>query len=214
MDFKIARDVTRARVRRSAAIGTGRSRLNEAARIAWALSLPRLHAVVENERIRLGLPVTPEFGALPVTSYAARRLPGRDRPDDRAARGGHRDPHATSRKRPGADGPRAPMGSGMGRSSDGAAPAPGVVAGTASVGRLPRRRRTQRRGEGHARDHRAQCAQLGLVRYLLDGGPHVVATIAQSHSGSSRPNSSSSEWPEVPADFLERFVNAKAVQRI
>ena len=76
MDFKIARYVTGARVKalrgdRDGAI----RRLNEAARIAWALSLPRLHAVVENERIRLGLPVHPEFGALPVTSYAARRRP-------------------------------------------------------------------------------------------------------------------------------------------
>jgi len=59
----------------------------------------------------------------------------------------------------------------------------------------------------------AQCAQLGLVRYLLDGGPHVVATIAQLHAD-QQAGRWSSEWPEVPADFLERFVNAKAVQRI
>ena len=99
MDFKIARYVTGARVKalrgdRDGAI----RRLNEAARIAWALSLPRLHAVVENERIRLGLPVHPEFGALPVTSYAcAPRACGRDRRDHGAARGGHRDPHAAPR---------------------------------------------------------------------------------------------------------------------
>ena len=59
----------------------------------------------------------------------------------------------------------------------------------------------------------AQCAQLGLVRYLLDGGPHVVATIAQLHAD-QQAGRWSSEWPEAPADFLERLVNAKAVQRI
>ena len=76
VDFKIARYVTGARIKalrgdRLAAI----RRLNEGARIARAMSLPRLGALVENERIRLGLPVHPELGALPTTSYNARRRP-------------------------------------------------------------------------------------------------------------------------------------------
>ena len=50
-------------------------RLHEGAQIARALSLRRLAALAENERIRLGLPAHPEFGVLPVVSYDTRRRP-------------------------------------------------------------------------------------------------------------------------------------------
>src|SRR5262249_19954930 len=76
VDFKIARYVIGARIKavqgdRHAAI----QRLDEAARIARAVSLDRLGALAQNERIRLGLPPHPQFDVLPVTSYEARRRP-------------------------------------------------------------------------------------------------------------------------------------------
>ena len=53
----------------------------------------------------------------------------------------------------------------------------------------------------------AQCAQLGMLRYLVDGGPYVAATLselqADQRAGRWRP-----EWPEIPPDFLDQAVNA------
>jgi hypothetical protein len=59
----------------------------------------------------------------------------------------------------------------------------------------------------------AQCAQLGMLRYLVDGGPYVSAMLAElqadQRSGQWRP-----EWPDVPVDFLDQAVNAQVVQRV
>jgi hypothetical protein len=59
----------------------------------------------------------------------------------------------------------------------------------------------------------AQCAQSGMLRYLVDGGPYVAAILAQlqadQRSGWWRP-----EWPEIPPDFLDQAVNAEVAQRI
>jgi hypothetical protein len=59
----------------------------------------------------------------------------------------------------------------------------------------------------------SQCAQLGSVCYLPDGGPYVAATLTALHQDQQsrqwRP-----EWPEVPADFLARLVDAKVVHTI
>jgi serine/threonine-protein kinase PknK len=59
----------------------------------------------------------------------------------------------------------------------------------------------------------AQCAELGSVRYLLDGGPHVVSTLAALHAdqiaGRWR-----HDWPDVPEAFLLALVNADAAQTI
>ena len=59
----------------------------------------------------------------------------------------------------------------------------------------------------------AQCAPLGMVQYLTDGGPGVIATMAQLQTD-KQAGRWPSEWPDVPADFLDRVVNAGAVQRI
>jgi serine/threonine-protein kinase PknK len=59
----------------------------------------------------------------------------------------------------------------------------------------------------------AQCAQLGMLRYLVDSGPYVSAMLAElqvdQRSGQWRP-----EWPEIPPDFLDRAVNAEVAQRV
>jgi serine/threonine-protein kinase PknK len=59
----------------------------------------------------------------------------------------------------------------------------------------------------------AQCAQLGMLRYLVDGGPYVAAILAdlqaEQRSGRWHP-----EWPEIPPDFLDQAVNAKVAQKV
>ena len=51
----------------------------------------------------------------------------------------------------------------------------------------------------------AQCAELGLVRYLVDGGPELMALLAalRDDLDSDRWNP---RWPPVPRAFLDRVV--------
>jgi serine/threonine-protein kinase PknK len=147
VDFKIARYVISARIkalqgdRRAAA-----QRLNEATRVARALSLNRLRALAEHERIRLRLPPHPEFG-VPTTSYRARRQP---------------------------------VGAGVGRSASRGEPPPGVVAGSAAVGRVSRCRRTSRRREDDARGRRGTMRAVANValprRRWSTRGRHPLGT--------------------------------------
>jgi ATP/maltotriose-dependent transcriptional regulator MalT len=215
VDFKIARYVSGARVK--AVVGdqdTAIRRLHEGAEIAEALALTRLRALVENERIRLGLPAHPEFGVLPVVSYDARRRPV-DEIDEITVQ--HEEASAIRTL-------LAERG-----------PATADLAcrwAQEWVDRLVDRHRPQallraRRllvaclaAAGRADEAKAmlatiaaQCAQLGSVRYLPDGGPHVAATLTALHqdqrSGQWRP-----EWPEVPAEYLAKLVDAKVVHTI
>jgi serine/threonine-protein kinase PknK len=52
----------------------------------------------------------------------------------------------------------------------------------------------------------AQCAELGMIRYLLDGGPQVVALLAELrddlHSDRWNP-----VWPAIPSAFLDTMVS-------
>jgi serine/threonine-protein kinase PknK len=52
----------------------------------------------------------------------------------------------------------------------------------------------------------AQCAELQMPRYLVDGGPHTVPILsalrAEQQAGRWR-----SEWPDVPADFLAQALD-------
>jgi serine/threonine-protein kinase PknK len=52
----------------------------------------------------------------------------------------------------------------------------------------------------------AQCAELGMVRYLLDGGPRVMALLVELRddlrSGRWEPT-----WPSVPQAFLDNIVS-------
>ena len=215
VDFKIARYVTGARIKalqgdRHAAI----QRLDEAARIARALSLDRLGALAHNERIRLGLPPHPEFGARPVTSYAARRRP-MDAIDEITVQ--HEEASAIRTLLTEDDPASRDLACRWAREWVDRLAAQNrprallqarrlLVACLAAAGRVDEAKAT-------LATIAAQCAQLGMLRYLLDGGPYVVATLAELHADQQaarwRP-----EWPEVPPDFLDRAVNAKAVQRI
>ncbi|MFC9552247.1 protein kinase [Rhodococcus sp. NPDC056960] len=215
VDFKIARYVSGARVK--AVLGdrdTAVRRLHEGAQIARELSLTRLAALAENERIRLGLPADSEFGVLPMVSYDDRRAPV-DVIDDITVQ--HEEAsairtllieqnpeqvalacrwaqewvdHLTGRHRPQALLRARRL----------------LVACLAAAGR-PDEAKTL------LATIAAQCAHLGSVRYLLDGGPYVTATLsdllADQQNGNWRP-----EWPEVPADFLAGLVDAKVVHTI
>ncbi|KWX20180.1 protein kinase [Mycolicibacterium wolinskyi] len=215
VDFKIARYVINARIKalqgdRLAAA----QRLDEATRVARTLSLNRLRALAEHERIRLGLPPHPEFGAMPLTSYDARRQPvdamdeiavqfeeasairmliAEDDPDKRAL--------ACRWAREWVDGlatrnhpqallrARRLLGACLAADSQ-TAEAKATLAGVA-----------------------AQCAQLRMLRYLVDGGPHVVATLAELRAD-QQAGRWSLDWPEVPGEFLDQALAAAVPQRI
>ncbi len=215
VDFKIARYIVGARIKvlrgdRQAAI----QRLDEAARVARTLSLNRLRAMVENERIRLGLPPFPDLDALPLTSYEARRQ-SVDAIDEITVQF----EEATAiRLLIAEDDPASSelacrwVQEWVDRLAALNHPQPLLrarrllAACLAATGRSDEAKRT-------LATVAAQCAQLGLFRFLLDSGPYVMATLAalrEDHaSGRWR-----SDWPDVPADFLDRLVNAEVVQRI
>jgi serine/threonine-protein kinase PknK len=178
------------------------------------MSLRRLAALVEDERIRLGLPVDPESGALPVTSHDARRQPV-DVIDEITVQ----QEEATAIRALLVDKDPAHLDLACRWAQEWV---DALTAQNRPRALLQARRllvsclaAAERYDEAKATltTIAAQCAQLGMVRYLLDGGPHVVAALAQlradQQAGRWRP-----EWPEVPADFLERLVNAEAVQRV
>ena len=59
----------------------------------------------------------------------------------------------------------------------------------------------------------AQCAQLRMLRYLVDGGPYVAATLSELQAD-QRAGRWSPEWPEIPPDFLDCAVNSEVAQQI
>ncbi|MVU76628.1 protein kinase [Nocardia sp. ET3-3] len=215
VDFKLARYVVGARVKallgdRAAAI----RRLNEGARVAISMSLPRLRAEVENERLRLGLPPHPEFGPVPVVAYADRRVPT-DTIDEFTALYeeftairlllAEATPDSLELARAwsqewidrleSAHRPRALL---KARRLH--------IACLAATGHLDA-------AKALLATVTAQCAEHGSVRYILDGGPLVVATLAALHAdrlaGRWHP-----DWPEVPPAFLRALVDAHAAQTI
>jgi ATP/maltotriose-dependent transcriptional regulator MalT len=215
VDFKIARYVIAARIK--ALQGDRRAagqRLDEAIRVGRALSLNRLRAMAEHERTRLGLPPHPDSDAWPPTSYESRRQPvdaideitvqfeeasairllmAADDPEKKelACRWAQEWVDRTTS-------PNRPLASLRARRLLGAC--------VAAAGRIDEAKTT-------IATVAAQCAQLGMLRYLVDGGPYVAAMLAElqadQRSGWWRP-----EWPEIPPDFLDQAVNAEVAQRI
>ena len=55
-------------------------------------------------------------------------------------------------------------------------------------------------------ENAGQCAERGMIRYLLDGGPRVVALLAELrddlHSDRWQPT-----WPAIPPAFLDTMVS-------
>lgn len=215
VDFKLARYVVGARIKalrgdRAAAI----RRLNEGARVARSMSLPRLSAEVENERLRLGLPPHPEFGPLPVVEYGKRRTPV-DPIDEFTVL---YEEFTAIRLLLAEEVPKqtelaciwakewVELLESVERPRELLKARRLLIGCLAAAGRIDE-------AKALLATVTAQCADLGSVRYLLDGGPHVVAMLAAVRedqlAGRWRP-----EWPDVPAEFLLALVNADAAQTI
>ncbi|MBF6174840.1 protein kinase domain-containing protein [Nocardia blacklockiae] len=215
VDFKLARYVVGARIKalvgdRAAAI----RRLNEGARIARSMALPRLAAEVENERLRLGLPPHPEFGPLPVVEYDHRREPV-DAIDEFTVL--YEEFTAIRLLLAAADPERTALACRWAQE---------WVDRLETLDR-PRELLKARRlliaclaAAGRAEEAKsllakvcAQCAESGSVRYVLDGGPHVVHTLAALHADQEA-GRWDPDWPHVPPDFLAALVEGQAAQRI
>ncbi len=197
VEMMIARYVIGARIKavrgdRDAAA----ERLDDGARVAANLRLPRLRAHVDNERMRLELPVDepsgdvdgglPNGGLGEITAQlrdetAVRRLlvdqPGRA---VRQAQVWVERLQRQRRKRALLQANRL------------------LVAALSAAGRTDE-------GKQMLTSMAAQCAERGMVRYLLDGGPRVVALVEELRddlrSGRSKPT-----WTEVPTGFLDSVV--------
>ncbi|HET7664572.1 MAG TPA: protein kinase [Mycobacterium sp.] len=214
VDFKIARYVIAARIKALQGDRYAASqRLDEAVRIARALSLNRLRAMAEHERTRLGLP-HPDAEPWPTTSYEQRRQPvdaideitlqfeeasvirllmADDDTESRnlACRWAQEWVDRTSS-------PNRPQALLRARRLLGAA--------LSAAGRVDEAKAT-------IAAVAAQCAKLAMLRYLVDGGPYV-ATILSQLQADQRSGRWSPEWPEIPPVFLDRAINAAVAQRI
>ena len=198
VEFMIARYVTGARIKavrgdRDAAA----ARLDDAAHVAATIGLPRLRAHVDNERMRLDLPVPlagtvahedalPDGGLGEITAQLRDETEIRgllaDQPGlacERAQAWVHRLQHQRR--------PRALLQANR-----------LLVAALSAAGRTDDAKQTL----AHIA---AQCAERGMIRYLLDGGPRVVALLAELrddlHSDRWRPT-----WPAIPRAFLDTMV--------
>ncbi|HEY5852562.1 MAG TPA: protein kinase [Aldersonia sp.] len=215
VDFKIARYVTGARIKalngdRLAAM----DRLNEAARIARMLAQPRLAALAENERIRSGLPPHPEFGVLPLASHDARRAPT-DAIDELTVQ--HEEATAIRALLVDDDPSKRELAcrwaqEWVDRFTTTNRPRARIQARRLLVASLAA---AGRRDEAKATLAvvLADCARAEMVRYIPDGGPQVVATLADLLAD-LRADRWRAEWPLVPVDFVERVVAAGVVHTV
>ncbi|MBS9372296.1 serine/threonine-protein kinase [Rhodococcus sp. B50] len=204
VDFKAARYAVGARIKalrgdRAAAAQC----LDAGARAAHALSLPRLRARIEDERVRLGLPSTAGLPPFPPIVHQQRRRPvhGIDaitaQLDETVAIWALLDngtPTSTELAcawaqewvdmLADADRPRALL---QARRL--------LVNALAAAGRIDEAKKV-------LATITAQCAALGIVRYLLDGGSHLMGLLQELHvdrvAGRWR-----DEWPTVPDPFWE-----------
>jgi serine/threonine-protein kinase PknK len=215
VDFKIARYVIAARIKalQGDRFAAGQ-RLDEAARVAQALSLNRLRAMAAHERTRLGLAPYPGSDPWPPTSYELRRQPV-DAIDEITAQF---EEASAIRMLIAADDPD--------KRELACRWAQEWVDRTATPNRPQALLRARRllgaslSAAGHVDEAKAtiaavaaQCAQLRMLRYLVDGGPYVAATLlelrADQRSARWQP-----QWPDVPADFLDQAINAQVVQHV
>ncbi|SEC28826.1 serine/threonine-protein kinase [Rhodococcus koreensis] len=215
VDFKIARYVSGARVK--ALLGdrdTAIRRLHEGAEIAQTLSLTRLRALAENERIRLGLPPHPDFGAVPMVSYDTRRRPI-DAIDEITVQ--HEEASTIRTLLAEQDPGKVDLAcrwaqEWVDRLAERHRPQALLRARRLLVSCLAAAGRTDEAKTVLA-PIAAQCAHLGSFRYLLDGGPYVAATLTGLHTDQQNGHWHP-EWTEVPADFLTRLVRAEVVHTI
>ena len=215
VDFKIARYVIAARIK---ALQGDRhaagQRLDEAIRVARALSLNRLRAMAEHERTRLGLPPHPDADPWPATSYETRRQPV-DAIDEITVQF---EEASAIRLLMTADDPGVGSSPAGGRRSGSIEPRRRIGhrrcceraacwvracrPPAASTRRRPRSRPSQR----NARSWRCCVTSSTAVR--------IVAAMLLELQADQRAGRWSPEWPEIPPDFLDRAVDAAVAQRV
>ncbi len=213
VEFMIASYVIGARIKaRRGDPQSAAERLTEGARTADALDLPRLRARIDNERVRLGFPAatrsrTPRHPTLPPVDAV---------PDGIAEITAQLEDETTAQ-----------ILAGTGNEANAGQAcriAQAWVDRLAATGRARARLQadrllavclfTARRDEealtvlaGVA----AKCARHGIPRFLLDGGPTVVAGLvtlrAAADSGDWTP-----AWPAVPIRFLNDVLEVAAVE--
>ena len=200
MEFMIARYVTGARIKalrgdRTATVG----RLDEGARVAATIGLPRLRAHIENERMRLELPVAASLGR----AEHAEALPDGGLGEITAQLRDETEIRGLLADQPGLACDRAHAW--VHRLQPQARPRALLQANRLLVAALSAAGRTEDAKQTLAHIA-AQCAELGLIRYLLDGGPRVVALLAglrdDLHSDRWRPT-----WRAIPPAFLDTMVS-------
>jgi serine/threonine-protein kinase PknK len=200
VEFMIARYVTGARIK--AVLGdraAAAARLDSGARVAATIGLPRFRAHVDSERMRLDLPGAEytrgdgEEEALPHGGLGEVTAQLRDETEilghlvdqpglacERAEAWVHRLQHQGR--------PRALLQANR-----------LLVAALCAAGRSDEAKQA-------LATIAAQCADRGMVRYLLDGGPQVVALLAELradvHGDRWRPT-----WPAIPGAFLDSMVS-------
>jgi len=199
VEFMIARYVTGARIKAvRGARDAAAVRLDDGARAATIFGLARLRAYIDNERMRLDLPGAEDTG--------------RDAQNEKLPVGGVGEITAQLHDEAEIRGLLADQ--------------PGLACERAQawVRRLEHQRRPRAllqanrllvaalSAAGWTDDAKhtlariaAQCADRGMTRFLLDGGPRVVALLDELrddlHGGRWRPT-----WPVIPVAFLDTMV--------
>ena len=196
VEFMIARYVIGARIKavrgdRDAAA----ARLDDGARVATTLGVPRLRAHVDCERMRLDLPVAPPAAhqdALPDGGLGEITAQLRDETEIRGLLA----------EQPGLACERAQAW--VQRLERQGRPRALLQANRLLVAALSAADRTDDAKQTLAHIA-AQCADRGMTRFLLDGGPRVVALLTELrddlHSHRWRPT-----WPVIPVAFIDTMV--------
>jgi serine/threonine-protein kinase PknK len=200
VEFMITRHVIGARIK--ALRGdhdTAAERLDDGARVAATLGLPRLRAYVDNERMRLGLPMAKRLGQVEGTDAL---------PDGGLGEITAQVRDETEILRLLADQPRLSCERAQAwvqRLEPQGRPRALLEASRLLVATLSAAGRTEE-AKQLLTEIAAQCAELGMVRYLLDGGPWIVAMLAELHddlrSGWWKPT-----WRDVPPTFLDNVAS-------
>ena len=206
VDFKLARYVVGARIK---ALRGDRAeaarRLTEGARIAENLSLRRLRAAAENERIGLGLPADLDLEAVPPVEYSARRRPGDGIEEIIAQLEEATAIRLLLREHPcGTELACTWAQEWVDKLEGGGRPRALLLARRLLVECLAAAGRTDE-AKAMLASIATQCARLGMVRFLPDGGPHIASLLAALREA-QQAERWPSEWAPIPASFLTELV--------
>ena len=213
VDFMLATYGTGARIKALRGdLESASRRLDEGASIADALSLPRLRARIRNERVRLGLPTTPGVSTRPLPAEGQIRGDQRDTlgVDGILAIAAELDEQTAiwlmldERTRERVDRACAEAEALVGRLRGQVRPRALLQARLLLASCLAEAGRTTE-AENILAPAAAKCAELGLLRYLLDGGPRIAPALAALRED-QRNNRWQPEWPPIPHSFLDEVL--------